>query len=1263
MLDLTGDHIALLDDTQLRELVARLCEAELRREGHSTSAVTAGGAQTAADGGLDVVVQLPVGTRKEPGYVPRAAVGYQVKAEDMPRAKIREEMAPGGVVRDSIRELIAAGGAYIIVSSKGTLAHARLKERRLAMTEVVASAEHRPKLEVDFYDRSRVASWVREHPAMVAWVRKEIGQALTGWDPFGAWSGTVSALESPYRMDDQTRLRDATSGSESSLAVMDGIKRIRGLLRQPGRVVRLVGLSGTGKTRLVQALFDESIGEDALDSSTVHYADHANGPDPRPRDLVFQLNAMRSRSIVILDNCPPDIHGGLAAACKDSKHVSVLTVEFDVRDEAVEDTEVFILEPASEEVVAGLIRHRHPNIRAPDAAQIANASGGNARLALAIAKQMPSGESLAGVEHSQLLERIFYQRTAPDEELLRVASVCALVFSFSVETGDGSEIELNALAGLAEVTTTKLYGVVAKLGDRQLVQGRAHWRAVLPQVLAIWLAKRALESIPLPVIEAALVGSDRMRLTRSFSRRLGFLHDSEGAQTLVRKWLSEGGMLGDANGMDDKAFAMLRNVAPVDPELALEVLERSYAVPVQLDSYQFYLRNMWVPLLEQLAYEARLFRRAVELMALIGTSRPSPTRGTNDRLLALFQVIASGTMAPLAVRLDAIRWLFGRNNVAMDEIGLACCGALLRTECRSLAALAFGARPRSYGLWPSSNEQMANWYLETLTFLGPMAVGPGRQKERVRAMIAENLHRLWRVSPAVQEALSGTMQRVSADGFWPEGWIAARNALGRRSPKPMSQEARERLEILELSLRPRDTVDRARTILLTQPWGELDVAFDPDEEPAEDLQKAQSRIDLQATELGKLLPGDPALLEALMEPLVSDNARRAEPFGRGMATSANDLQQTWDLLARAYAGRPADSRRVDVLVGFLNGCAEREPDLAERLLDAALTDTVLRSEFPPLQIYGPTGEAAFVRLVAAAKAGAEPSRFWGAWKVRGSNEEFAELVLAIARQVDGFDAALQILDMRIFVQGQDPDPGGVDPVLARCGRRLLDVLTPTFDMQDTKSHTLGKVAAAAFADSSTAEEARHLCQRLREALQARQVSLYVIGVLLQSIFRVQVNVALDVFFGEPDGADVELTSELDGPSASRLLDEVPVESIVNWVATDPERLVPRVAGVITAFRSGPGEGTYRWSSTILALEHLIEKKAALYEAVERQLIPSSWGGSLAQVLERRLVLPQSLLQHADPDVRTWATKTISWLTERISVERDRDRLEAIPSFE
>ena len=83
MFDISGEQLLHLSDIDLRELVARLCEAELSRAGMPASAVRWGGSQTAPDGGLDVEI-LVKDQELEGDFVPRSWTGIQVKKSSMP---------------------------------------------------------------------------------------------------------------------------------------------------------------------------------------------------------------------------------------------------------------------------------------------------------------------------------------------------------------------------------------------------------------------------------------------------------------------------------------------------------------------------------------------------------------------------------------------------------------------------------------------------------------------------------------------------------------------------------------------------------------------------------------------------------------------------------------------------------------------------------------------------------------------------------------------------------------------------------------------------------------------------------------------------------------------------------------------------------------------------------------------------------------------------------------------------------------------------
>lgn len=171
MLEITPEDIAGLNDEQLRDVVARLCEAEVRAHGLSAKYVTWGGNQNAPDGGIDVRVALPAASVIN-GFVPRSATGFQVKQQDMPAGEIATEMRPAGTIRPSIQALAGKDGAYIIVSSQGSTADPALSSRQKAMYDAVADTQNADKLFLDFYDRTRLATWVRTRQSTCPFCRQ-----------------------------------------------------------------------------------------------------------------------------------------------------------------------------------------------------------------------------------------------------------------------------------------------------------------------------------------------------------------------------------------------------------------------------------------------------------------------------------------------------------------------------------------------------------------------------------------------------------------------------------------------------------------------------------------------------------------------------------------------------------------------------------------------------------------------------------------------------------------------------------------------------------------------------------------------------------------------------------------------------------------------------------------------------------------------------------------------------------------------------------
>ena len=384
--EITSSDIQQLDDEQARELVARLCKAELRSKGIGTSPVTWGGDQRAKDGGVDVRVDITpaIGIA---GYIPKDATAYQVKAENFSPKKISGEMAPSEVLRPAIVELTEAPGAYVIVSTKDSCSDTFLKKRKEAMSGCVKKFGLVDSVHLDFYDSRKIADWAGNFPGVLVWLRSVLGKPIQGWKPYGPWAYQEKSVEDEYLLDDKVKV--FIPNNDEAISVIDAINRLRGELERIEASVRIVGLSGVGKTRLIQALFDHRIETTcaALNQENVLYADLSDNPSPQPIAMLEALIQDEAECIVVVDNCGQDVHRKLTEVIqRPESKIRLITVEYDIRDDLPDGTTCYRLEGASGEVIAKLLKRHYqtlsdrmrlaPRLPAPPANQAAAGSGG-----------------------------------------------------------------------------------------------------------------------------------------------------------------------------------------------------------------------------------------------------------------------------------------------------------------------------------------------------------------------------------------------------------------------------------------------------------------------------------------------------------------------------------------------------------------------------------------------------------------------------------------------------------------------------------------------------------------------------------------------------------------------------------------------------------------------------------------------------------------------------------------------------------------------
>ncbi len=1079
-----------------------------------------------------------------------------------------------------------------------------------------------------------------------------MGRSLKGSRPYGEWSGAGEGIEKEYLLDENLRVHLGWQQNSQATSVTEAMDSFRDELRCPGSIVRLVGLSGVGKTRFVQALFDARVDERALAPSLAVYTNLSDDPDPQPTAMATDLIANRARAVLIVDNCPPTLHRLLTELCRGpGSTVSVLTVEYDVRDDQPEGTRVVSLDTSSPELIGKLVQRRFPHLSPVDARTITGASGGNARIAVALAGTVGQSGSITGLSNDELFERLFWQRHRLDDALLLAGQACSLVYSFDGENLEAESASLTRIASLVGQTGLTMYRHVGELLRRELIQQRGVWRAVLPHALANRLAARALEDIPNLLIEKVLVTSGDEHLARSFSRRLSYLTSHPKAIEIVRKWLSDGGMLGDVTAFSLLQTTMFKNVAPVDLEATLKALERAVRAGQEVAV------DVWVEnarLLRSLAYDAPLFERSVAMLARAATEGRDSHKAeeVGKSFTALFTIQLSGTHASIAQRLGVIEQLLKSSEPKSVTLGMDALGKVLAADYFSSSEhYDFGGRSRDFGHSADTVEEVQRWYRAALAFIERLALNENVLRDELRALVAGNFRGLWAHAGMFDE-LEQLSRKFADGGFWQEGWAACMQTLS-LDGEQFDPATTARLRALEIELRPRGLVERVRAVVFGKVSGGLDLE---DMCVGRVFSYESERLAALARELGVMVASDDNAFAELVPDFLSGGSQ-AWSFGTGLAAGSADPVAMWSRIATSLEQASSQKWDAHVLRGYVAELWKTSQDVTQQILDLAYEHPALQPVFVQLQASMQLDERGAARLIGAVKAEMSPVWQFSYLKFGGITAELRgaalkELLLAIADAPGGWGIAMEILHVRIFVDRSVQRP--LDRGIVEAAHELMGVATFVSTNRERLDYELAEIAKSCLASADAEGIAAGLATKLRQAGIDHVTNWSGHVDLLRVLLEFHPIAVLDALFdGLEEERWIDMFEYLVGHRGNPL-DVVPNEKLVQWCDAAPATRYKIAASIIRVSQAAEAGGPLRWSAQAIALlEHACDKKMVLEKYMER-FLPTSWSGSRAVLIEANAQLLDAAELPLSPEQRSFALAGKARLLEQAIRERDRE---------
>ena len=767
-LQVSEREISQLDPTQFTQLVRTLLHCEADAHHLPLSAPRVPLAITVADGGEDAHVEWEGGPASTE-YLPARTNMLQIKARRMPPSKIRDEMLDENkALKGRIQDVLQEKGAYLIISSR----RAKQPElQREEMARIIRNAVglNKSGLCLAFYDGADVATWANNYPAAALQVRRVLRESV----PSGIQTWHDVEAQDDYSTAYQADARLAQYIGEAQASADRGKS-----------VLRISGLSGLGKTRLVLEAFRPSAISGELRASRFLYFDcgATNGGDLSV--FVRELADTGRPACIVADNCNWILHEMLVKGISRAKSaLSLITVWWEPEDVPPSVRHVALRPDDMRDIVELILKHEHPHLDQWHIRKVCEFAGGFPIIAAKLVGRFAAGEAdLSDIEDTQLLLRIVWGPWQAPNALERdVLRACSLFDS----VGFDGQMERQArfiAATLCNMSTDVDYArfreICEKFGKRRVVEHVGDFIRVIPIPIAVGFCKefidcRSTHDMCVLVDDIAANG-----LGEHFCRRMAFLTSHPKAKDLTERLVGPGGSFGSAEGLlTPQGSRFFRALVEVDPVTTADAvvrvigsLSREELLAIDGD-----IRRNIVWALEALVYWQDTFEMAARLLLHLADAE-NETWGNNatNQFLHLFQLRLSGTETAAIDRLSVAKYALQSASDGMRLIGVKALGKALEYGdfVGGVGAEARPGRAIAVGWEPVIGRDVLDYWGRALAMLTEIAKEGGSLAQAAKAEISAHLSVL--VQHGFVQPLDDALRSVAAASghLWPEAYNA-----------------------------------------------------------------------------------------------------------------------------------------------------------------------------------------------------------------------------------------------------------------------------------------------------------------------------------------------------------------------------------------------------------------------------------------------------------------------------------------------------------
>lgn len=435
-------------------------------------------------------------------------------------------------------------------------------------------------------------------------------------------------------------------------------------------ILRVIGLSGFGKTRLVFEAFSESI----KTKSYRYYNFYTNRTS-----INIVCSAIKAAYdneedfIFVLDNCNHEYLRSLKALVNDdSINLPIITIFNDPNEQSEKGVNYLNLE---ETISAGVIDNFLAEKDLPKhiSESIKNLAGKNLQMAILLVEAYQETGTLdSKLNDTELMDKLIGYAANTDER--KILQSYSLFDFIGIEEPNEEQYKLLArnvcitpIEGENELKEIKFYELFKN--KQKLFEQNGSLISIRPKTLAFYLANEWFEYCSperlVKVLEVLEANKDfGGMLIESFAKQIRFLGYNPKAKEFIQKICGRHGPFGKAEVLNSPtAMRLFRSFVQINPSAVVDVLYEYVKSATENDlKNRIDIRRDFVWTVETLCFDKGTFYKGAEIMLLLALAE-NETFGNNatNQFLRLFSPVLSGTEANLEIRSKFLREHFAES--------------------------------------------------------------------------------------------------------------------------------------------------------------------------------------------------------------------------------------------------------------------------------------------------------------------------------------------------------------------------------------------------------------------------------------------------------------------------------------------------------------------------------------------------------------------------------------------------------------------------